>query len=525
MSPQSSKFIEMSALLVENQFFSPYCQSAPNTIYVFNVSDPYAYDPTLPGVWPSFFRFHFYDFSVDDTDNCYVPIAGTACTNTLNIAGSAPYQSGSTNWFDTLSDIETVVPTSANGQTYCMLSAADMNDQTALLGYRAVFLHAQEGVCYDGNFKCSSGLLTFFTSDSCTGAFETIQMPVDSTNVTSVNLGNITVQLKTFKTASMFYDWLQYSPVTNLVPQWKSAFDYIAALLFILAVVIGLYPPVTTIYGAIMKKKKPLFLNYVVIFSQLCIVIWTILAMIFWLTIFTDNEFMAKFAEVRTNFFNIGTVISTFVTSNLYVIIFFKSRKYMIYPIQLFVAGMHIFLNGGNYIDYYYNGGGNNYMFTVMAPKYEKFLSQWSQYANFWIIFMFVWNCVPPILISLMFINAVAGDKSFKERLKLLIQSDPYLPYLFIAQVVSIFGFEFNRYIRKSTSLLGSDLNYQDATGLYVFFVALHISLTARINETMKIVSKPSSRASKEKFSKTAGTTSGLSKIEKTNKITMSEAE
>ncbi|KAJ3311581.1 hypothetical protein HDV04_003959 [Boothiomyces sp. JEL0838] len=254
----------MSALLVENQFFSPYCQTAPDTIYVFNVSDPFAYDPTLPGVWPSFFRFHFEDFTVGDVDNCYVPIAGTACTSSLDTARSAPYQSGSTNWFDTLSDIESAVPKSANGKSYCMLSATNMQDQSALLGYKAIFLQAVDGICYDGKFNCNNaGLFTYFESSGCAGAFESIQMPSSSSNTTLPSLGNLTVQLKTFKSASMIYDWQQNSPVTRLVPQWNIPFDYVAAAFFILAVLIGLYPPAITVYGAIVKKKKPLFLNYV----------------------------------------------------------------------------------------------------------------------------------------------------------------------------------------------------------------------------------------------------------------------
>ncbi|KAJ3276658.1 hypothetical protein HDV01_004191 [Terramyces sp. JEL0728] len=519
----------MSALLVENQFFAPYCQTAPSTIYVFNISDPFAYDPTLDEVWPSYFRFHAFDFAVDDVDNCYVPIAGTACTNSLDITGSAPYQSGSTNWFDTFDDIESVVPKAANGNTYCFLSPTDLYDNSALLGYKGIFLLSQEGVCHDNHFKCNpAGVFTYYVSAGCTGSFETIQMSVNSINTTSPNLGNVTIQLKTFQQTTMFYDWLQYSPLTNLVPQWKMPLDYIGAAAFLLAVFIGLYPPAVTIHAAIVKKKRPLFLNYVVVISQLCIVIWTILSMIFWLTIFTENEKMAVFAETRTTFFNLGTVLSTFVTSNLYVIIFFKSQKYMIYPIQIFVAAMHIFLNGGNYIDYYFNSGNNNYMYNSMPASYEQFLVNWSKLANIWIIFMFIWNCIPPILISLMFINAVAGDKTFKRKIKLLILSDPYLPYLFLGQVIAIFGFEFNRYVRKSTPWMGSDLAYQDGTGFYVFFVSLHISLSTRINETMKIVSKPTSRASKEKYSKTEGThTSSMAhaKIEKSNKVAMSEVE
>ncbi|KAJ3254551.1 hypothetical protein HK103_007105 [Boothiomyces macroporosus] len=516
----------MSALLVENQFFSPYCQTAPDTIYVFNVSDPFAYDPTLPGVWPSFFRFHFEDFTVGDVDNCYVPIAGTACTSSLDTARSAPYQSGSTNWFDTLSDIESVVPKSANGKSYCMLSATNMQDQSALLGYKAVFLQAVDGVCYDGKFNCNhAGLFTYFESSGCKGAFESIQMPSSSSNITLPSLGNLTVQLKTFKSASMFYDWQQNSPVTRLVPQWNIPFDYIAAAFFIFAVLIGLYPPAITVYGAIVKKKKLLFLNYVVVFSQICIVLWTLLSMIFWLTVFPNNEIMARFAEARTLFFNLGSVISTFVTSNLYVIIFFKSKKYMIYPIQLFVACMHIFLDGGNYIDYYINGGDNNYMYSAMPVSYQKFLNYWFRFANFWIIFMFIWNCIPPILISLMFINAIAGDKTIMEKLKLLILCDPYLPFLFIGQFIAISGFEIIRYIRRSTTILGGDMVFQDTTCFNVFFVALHISLTTRINETMKIVSKPNSRISKERFSKTQESDTGPSKIDKLPRRTMSEAE
>ncbi|KAJ3254536.1 hypothetical protein HK103_007090 [Boothiomyces macroporosus] len=320
-----------ATLLVENQFFSKKCAGSPDTIYVFNVSDPYAYDPTLNETWPSFFRFHFQDFTVGDTDNCYVPIPGTACTGSLDLQASFPYDSGSTSWFDTMSDIETVVPISANGHEYCQLFASNFNDTTSLLGYKAIFLKVNDFVCYDGHFKCgTAGNFSYYGGTNCNGTLlSAISITGQAVSLQDANLGNISVVMKTFDTASMFYDWWQFTPGIFLVPQFDMPFDYISAVAFTLSILVGLYIPYITITTLRKVKKAFRFMNYLIITSQLLMVIWLIMKMIFWLTIFKDYESMAIFAEIREIFFNLGTFLSVIVSGIICNTGLFNKNKYV----------------------------------------------------------------------------------------------------------------------------------------------------------------------------------------------------
>ncbi|KAJ3320685.1 hypothetical protein HDV06_005093 [Boothiomyces sp. JEL0866] len=149
---------------------------------------------------------------------------------------------------------------------------------------------------------------------------------------------------------------------------------------------------------------------------------------------------------------------------------------------------MHIFLNGGSYYDYLLNGGNDN-LIDKLYPWLRSFLIGWNTYAFFWVLFMYVWDCLPPLLLSLL----LTGDKPFLEKVKALIVADPYLPHVLISQIVSIAGYVIVSYIKRHSNLLASDLAYQDATGLSVFFLMLHFSLTTRISDTMRIVSRKTS--------------------------------
>ncbi|KAJ3320684.1 hypothetical protein HDV06_005092 [Boothiomyces sp. JEL0866] len=310
-----SNIIGNTNLLVENQFFAPYCQTPPDTIYVFNISNPYSYNSNGNETWPSFFKFHFHDFTVGDTDNCYVPIEGTACTVSLL---DTYYKSGSTSWYQ---DLDEIVPKSANNNSYCKLKS---NDEHSLYGYFMILFHAQEGTCYDGFYACENYKLVVYNDYGCKGNTTSINMEI-SRDINSDILGNVNVEYKTFSNASMVYGWTQYSPVSALVPHFHIIFDYIGAVMYSLAIVLALYCPIKSIFTFRANQK---LLNHLILVYQLCFLIWSIMSMIFWATIFDSNETMSVFAEIRTLFFNIGTLLSTIVSSYLYNLVLFGKTRY-----------------------------------------------------------------------------------------------------------------------------------------------------------------------------------------------------
>ncbi|KAJ3320677.1 hypothetical protein HDV06_005085 [Boothiomyces sp. JEL0866] len=456
-----------TTLLVENQFFSKKCNGAPNTIYVFNVSDPYAYDPTLNETWPSFFRFHFGDFTVGDTDNCYVAIPGTACTTSLEAPLSYPYESGSTSWFDTLQDIDTVVPISANSHTYCQLFASNFSDTGSLLGFKSILLQANDFVCYDDHFKCGTiGNFSYFEGQGCSGTtLSSFSISPAESSLQDPFLGNISVILKTFNSASMIYDWWQFAPGLLLVPQFDMPFDYISAIIYLLSIIIGLYIPITTVVTLKREKKQFRLMNYLIISSQLLMVIWTILKMVFWLTVFKDYQSMAVFAEIREIFFNFGTFLSSIVSGIICTTGLFNKNKIVLYSIYFLLALVHIGTNGANYLCYYFNGGGGTTSFVAL-------ITNWENYEYFW------------------FLTAFLQNTSASHKVNTLMAADKYLPHLFLGQLFAVGGYIFCGLVQGNTSWLKSDIAYQDCTGFTVFFMMIHIALSARINESMKIVSK-----------------------------------
>ncbi|KAJ3276649.1 hypothetical protein HDV01_004182 [Terramyces sp. JEL0728] len=470
-----------ATLLVENQYFKHHCAGPPDTIYVFNVSDPFAYDPTLNETFPSYFRFHFGDVTVGDAANCYVPIPGIACTDSLDPSLSLPYLSGSTTWFQDIDNLEASVPTGANGFTYCLLFAANIGDSSALLGYEAMLLLEKKEQCYDDYFKCdTNGDFSHYESKGCTGAIlDQIGINTTAQVLESPHLGNITVQLKTFTTAQEFYSWNQHVPTVDLVPQFDTAIDYIAAVVFGIAITLALSLPVSTVMQYLKDKKRLKIVNYIVLISHFFFFFWSIMVMLFWRLTFPVIESMAIFAEFRQNFFNIASLLFTMRTGH------------MIYVLHVFVFVVHAVCMGSSYNEYLANGGDNNYILSV-DPNTANFLNSWDNASYFWIIFMFVWNCTPPLLISLKLITlkymtASKNDKSHAEVIKKLFQIDRHLPLLLAGQIAVISGYLILKYLKLQTPILRNDIVYQDVTSFGTFFMIVHVILSSRINETIRI--------------------------------------
>ncbi|KAJ3276675.1 hypothetical protein HDV01_004208 [Terramyces sp. JEL0728] len=406
------------------------------------MKDPFAYDPALDEALPSFFRFHFEEFTVGQTDNCYVPIAGTACTSSLRPDLSFPYNSGSTSWFDSLDNIESVVAKSANGIIYCEIYASDFDDPFALLGYKAIFLLSNDRVCYDRHFKCTvSGSFSYYELDDCKGNPTFSSSVSTQLSAESSVLGNITLKSTAFTNATMFYDWIQYSPTADLVPRFDLAWDYIGASLYAISMMLALYIPMHTCFR-LWKKNQPLkLMHYVVVSGQACMFIWITTAMIYWLMIFVDNEGVAIFSEIRDLFFNIGTLLSSVSAGILLVTAVYNNersdcfnfRKYF-YITILFLVCVHIALNGTNYFEYYYNGGDNN-VFYSGSPTTINSVTAWENLGYLWIVFLFAWNFSIPLVISWRCLTLKYDNLKSVQKFQMMLAADPQLPYLFAIQL------------------------------------------------------------------------------------------
>ncbi|KAJ3311565.1 hypothetical protein HDV04_003943 [Boothiomyces sp. JEL0838] len=466
------------AILVENQYFEKKCVGPPNTIYAFSVSNPFAYDPSLNETWPSFFRFHFEEFSVGDTDNCYTPIAGTACTSSLRQDLSFPYSSGSTSWFPNLQNISTVVSQAANGYTYCMIYANDFDSPKDLFGFKAILFRSDDN-CYDEHFKCgSNGTFSFYESRGCN---EIPAIAVDihkEISIDSVYFGNVTLRMETFSNAAMYYDWIQFSPTADLVPRFDMPWDYISAFLYCISLILALYIPIHTIYRLRIKKLELKVMHYIVISSQLCMFLWIAMSLIFWLLIFEDNEQLAIFAEFRDIFLNIGTLLSSISTGILYVTAICNCQS---------LITIHIALDGPNYLLYFYNGGDNNIFYSGDSSIISS-VTTWENLGYLWVISLFAWNFAVPMIICLKCLELKSENLTYIKRFGVILSADPQLPYLFAIQLFSVIGYSFMSYVLFSTSWLGSNMGFQDGKAVGIFFMMLNVSFSLRINESVQRV-------------------------------------
>ncbi|KAJ3274746.1 hypothetical protein HDV01_002268 [Terramyces sp. JEL0728] len=476
-------------VLLELQYKSKECKGQPDTMYVFSVSDPWAYqqwDASLNETWAPYFKFQSTEMTVYDCGNVYVPIPGYCCIGSMDITLSFPYYSGIALGYDQPSS--DLLPVGAIG-SYCYLAVQDVNDTTALNGYQEIYAKPDGGNCIDGYYQCkidgTAYSFTVFPVQNCNGQGETISLTTNAQNYTSILLGNITAQYLAISDASETFSWVAYTPMEILVPHFDYYFDFIALFLFVASLVLISY----TIFaiGKEMVQKKLYKRSQIITFiGQVLWLMYISGVMIVWCVPFPDLVPMAAFQEYIGIAHGLSMLASCLFTTMLLNSVILQDYRYAKYICWLALVVIHVALFGSNYDMWYLNGGEGE---ANTNQEIFRFLIKWNGYSAYWTYFVFIYNTVVPLIISykIMFLAGRIGEiRSFLNRVQKI---DPYFVYIVLGQFLLVTANAVLVHIKLYTSLLGNDLVYNDTLGFSGIILSAHSFLTWK---TYTIVKKSS---------------------------------
>ncbi|KAJ3251983.1 hypothetical protein HK103_001896 [Boothiomyces macroporosus] len=415
------------------------------------------------------------EVSIGDYGNVYVPFPGTNCIESISYPASKPYWSGYSIFYSSGYGLDTI-PKAANGFQYCYLISNNFNDPSLLQGYKASYYRPNNNICYDSHYMCNSeGVFSFFPGEGCTGVNESFTLPLELTQYSSANLGNISIQLFTVSKATLFFSWITVIPEEDIVPTFDNVGDWFALLFAIITLIIGIYMCYYT-YRSVKRARKILFTQISIIIAQVLYMIFYIGSIVFWALVANNQSVIGAISQTNSVAFGVATFLMSLVTSYLVSEILFHEYRFTVRIINIILLiGIHIGFYGSSY--------GGIYIANVGPPTYSmatvRFVLSWYKYLVYWTFFVFTFNSTVPILVAVKLISLQTQKKAHKEVLVL----DPYLKYYILGQFLT---FAFNGImfcIKTYTYLLGSDFMYNNTTPYSIFTWAVHSYLTTKIYE------------------------------------------
>jgi uncharacterized protein (DUF2062 family) len=158
--------------------------------------------------------------------------------------------------------------------------------------------------------------------------------------------------------------------------------------------------------------------------------------------------------------------------------------------------------------------GGSNYLwYWSNVEETAAVVIQWQFAFPIWILFVYLFNSVPPILISFLLVtlrNQTARTQKEEEYswLKFLHLKQPWLIYLLVGQILNTIVFAVCTYIYRYSEILGTDVNYLvfslvldllnlNHESLNLLIAERIASLVKRVVEDSGKISSPQSTTSK----------------------------
>ncbi|KAJ3318902.1 hypothetical protein HDV06_006954 [Boothiomyces sp. JEL0866] len=192
---------------------SYYCQGSPDTIIVFNESNP----------TPIYNVTNLYDNIPFCGSNSFDVYLG-CCISSLDLTYSFGYQSFTRNYLSQYT-VKQSTPKDMPQSTYCLQLNQDYTQRYYL----------ENEKCLEGNVKCSNSTIYIFDESNCQGNTESYALAHLPINVTSGILGNVTLSMVLIENGDMAIQWLAFAPPNLLVPNYTEPLEYVMLLFFITA--------------------------------------------------------------------------------------------------------------------------------------------------------------------------------------------------------------------------------------------------------------------------------------------------
>ncbi|KAJ3255243.1 hypothetical protein HK103_006378 [Boothiomyces macroporosus] len=465
------------------QFPERDCGNVPNSIYVYNIQSIKSKFPNKNETWPIGYIMQAKERAVGG--NCRgtvkVPLSADCCATFLNPAHSV---ASASTMLVTPNNITAQMLSSVNTNNYCAVQS-----NSTIYGYSQVYYLAND-LCSSESMTCSSnGSLKVFSGPNCTGKME--QFPLTSANQTlnSTILKNFTAVLINIQDGQGYISWTVFVPLSQLFPDFSYGIDIFNMVLYATSFICIIS---TIIYlGNEFYKKRTVYLMGL-LSSQLLWLAWLSVRLMATFSVFTSAisgtlntlEGIASLAAVLTS-----------VSFLLYFLHCNRSTSIIVY---FMVIVSHAVLAGGFYCRW-----------GITLP--EAIVS-WGNLFPYWLITMFIVDCIPPIYVSFA-INRIRA-KSLSEQLFLVITSDVLFFMTLVFQLLVIALYISFDQLRDHSESLGSDRTWVAFIGVLSCCLAIHGVLNIVLIERLRhIISKTSAFTNTSQFKSTNSTAVGTTQI------------
>jgi hypothetical protein len=437
----------VSALIHESVWINRYCRGPPQRYRTYSAESPSS----------------LYQTSLDEG------MAPPMCSNNpmLITYGCCweSYDTEQTEGYTSISYVDTEqVPhplsADANGYTYCVL---EHEGQTK--GYLAY------SGCQDGIQCVSNGRTFFYNTSDCSGAplFQhDLATPVQITLHDTLYLA----KRETIRDATVTFSWRAVVQMSRIVPTFDNPIDYLATISLVVCYIQALGMLLYYAYSVWKGNKEAI--GYVV--TQLIWFMYLGLQAYFWCVVFTDNSWMLV-GQFRGMFGAFLTLLSVFWTLRTILRFLRVQKGWVSIGSYVLMALFHFSVAGAQYAYYWHN-----------VEETTEAVSNWLYAAPFWKLFVFLFNIVPPVLITFKIcaLHNMTAQQTGEEKLGVLqyiLKHRSGLFFTLIAQWINTILFTICTVVRGYTELLRTDVQFHSFALIIDLLHMNHESLNILIAE------------------------------------------
>jgi hypothetical protein len=457
-------------LVLTAQWRDTVCSSPPSSMFVYDLRDGSSRKPSPTDIWPIGYQSQATERVFDK--NCFgfvkVPISRGCCASFL-YPESVGLLSSATHKVPSLQEALTAAPIDSTSSNYCQLTPT-VNETIA--GYKQIYYKADNSCIRSDDYqlkygiRCSAqGELKLFRQLDCSGdLLETFQISSKSGQYNSTILGSFAGELKLPTGSQMTYSWVLSIPSREIQPRLNEVCDVVQLCLYGVAVLSFLW--VLFHQFKMYRKKQTRYLLSLLV-SQMLWILWLISRIT--VTFITFDNILDGIMFTLRNLASYSTVL----ISLSFLLKFWNSglkTRIFAYTILFLI---HMGLTGLNYTRFF----RNIVKFPTIVFDLQRELSPW------WIVFMFVWDCIPPIIVLLSLLRITT--EKFGKRVYLLIQGDPYFCIGVLLQILNMGIYLFVDRVKETTEWLGSDRVSLSMNGFISCVLSIHAVLNYVLIERM----------------------------------------
>ncbi|KAI8913596.1 hypothetical protein EDD86DRAFT_108996 [Gorgonomyces haynaldii] len=404
------------------------CVGAPEVMYGFFLADENRFTPKDGDIWPIGYALQARS-SRTYQSRCWLtlkaPLSKECCIISVFPQNTQGWVA-STTILATQSDKLLSAPLDANGQTYCQLSS--QQDGTSIFGMDRGYYLSNQQCLQPNSVRCyPNGTLLIYPTAGCQGTPETMLLTNQATNVSSAIIGNFSANMVTVGQATKTFSWTALVPTSYYVPTFKYLSTYYVAFFLATAILCNLTSLVYYTRQFIQTKKAIHFVH------GICMLLWLVfcVARIFAVTGMNTNavDGIIYISEM------LASLISVLLTISVAMLILNASNTVQKTVLTILIV-FHIFLNWNNYLR----------PFPISGSLFTSSLVNFVNATNtVWIIFMFFFNCLPP----LYFAFRLSGSESSVKFFKSVLTRDKYFLAGLVFQILNSILYVIQSYYRK----------------------------------------------------------------------------